>query len=104
MLQGLGTKDSVLIEILCTRTNEQIKDINATYKESPFRLLCNPVTQWSVLMIALNSQNSSASWKTTTPKHSSPTGVKHTTICSTRFSNRTCVSNSPDFANGTTKR
>ena len=38
LLQGLGTKDSVLIEILCTRTNQEIKDINTTYKESKSRL------------------------------------------------------------------
>ncbi|XP_025085605.1 annexin A7-like [Pomacea canaliculata] len=32
-MEGLGTKESVLIEILCTRSNQQIRDIVACYKE-----------------------------------------------------------------------
>jgi len=32
-LQGLGTKEGLLIEILCTRTNAQIKEICREYKE-----------------------------------------------------------------------
>ncbi|XP_076459510.1 annexin-B12-like isoform X2 [Babylonia areolata] len=32
-MQGAGTKEGVLIEILCTRTNHQIKDIVACYKK-----------------------------------------------------------------------
>lgn len=32
-IQGIGTKESVLIEILCTRTNEEIANIKAAYKK-----------------------------------------------------------------------
>lgn len=32
-MQGAGTKENVLIEILCTRTNQQIRDIVANYKQ-----------------------------------------------------------------------
>lgn len=32
-LQGAGTDESALIEILATRNNEQIQAINAAYKE-----------------------------------------------------------------------
>ena len=31
--QGLGTKESVLIEILCTRSSQQIREIVASYRE-----------------------------------------------------------------------
>ena len=33
-LQGLGTAEGVLIEILCTRTNEEIAAIKQQYKRS----------------------------------------------------------------------
>ena len=33
IFQGAGTKDHILIEILCTRTNDQIAAIASTYKE-----------------------------------------------------------------------
>ena len=32
-ISGLGTKDKVLIEIMCSRTNEQIAEIKAAYKK-----------------------------------------------------------------------
>ena len=31
--QGLGTDESVLIEVLCTRTNEEIRAIREAYKK-----------------------------------------------------------------------
>ena len=32
-VQGLGTDEELLIEILCTRTNQQIKDMVVSYKK-----------------------------------------------------------------------
>jgi annexin A7/11 len=32
-MKGVGTSDHVLIEILCTSTNEEIKAIKASYQE-----------------------------------------------------------------------
>ncbi|KAL3836905.1 hypothetical protein ACJMK2_022311 [Sinanodonta woodiana] len=32
-VKGIGTNEKVLIEIICTRTNQQIKDFKAAYKE-----------------------------------------------------------------------
>ncbi len=34
VVQGLGTDEDVLIEVLCTRSNAQIQLIKQTYKES----------------------------------------------------------------------
>ena len=34
LLQGLGTDEGAIIEILCTRNNRQIQNIVATYKMS----------------------------------------------------------------------
>ena len=39
-LQGLGTDEDVLIEILCTRSNAQLQEIKRVYKESEQCLLC----------------------------------------------------------------
>ena len=40
LLQGLGTDEDVLIEILCTRSNAQLQEIKRVYKESEQCLLC----------------------------------------------------------------
>ena len=34
VLQGLGTDEDVLIEVLCTRSNRQLQEIKRVYKES----------------------------------------------------------------------
>ncbi len=36
-IAGIGTNDSVLIEILCTRTNTEIADIKALYQSGNCR-------------------------------------------------------------------
>lgn len=36
MLQGLGTDEDTLIEIICSRTNQELSEINRVYKESEF--------------------------------------------------------------------
>lgn len=38
--QGVGTDDGMLIELLASRTSEQIKDIIKVYKKGDF-LICN---------------------------------------------------------------
>lgn len=38
-ISGVGTKESVVIEILCTRTNQEIREINDCYKEHYHRTL-----------------------------------------------------------------
>ena len=35
-VQGLGTDEELLIEILCTRTNQQIKDMVVSYKKRKY--------------------------------------------------------------------
>lgn len=40
MLQGAGTKDSVLIEIFASRTNEQIRALNDVYLQGEEWKLC----------------------------------------------------------------
>ena len=32
--QGLGTDEDSLIEIICSRTNQELQEINRVYKES----------------------------------------------------------------------
>lgn len=39
ILQGLGTDETTLIEILCTCNNAEIKAIKEAYKESKFNLI-----------------------------------------------------------------
>lgn len=36
MLQGLGTDEDTLIEIICSRTNQELSEINRVYRESKF--------------------------------------------------------------------
>lgn len=38
MLQGLGTDEDTLIEIICSRTNQELSEINRVYRESEFIL------------------------------------------------------------------
>ena len=49
-LQGIGTKESVLVEIMCSRNNAQIKTINDTYKrcESSDDEWRSDLTHWSL--------------------------------------------------------
>jgi len=42
-VQGLGTDEDALIEILCSRTNAQIKAISAAYKKGSCDSLINSV-------------------------------------------------------------
>ena len=35
-IKGLGTDEQVLTEIICTRSNQQLKDIKVAYKTSKF--------------------------------------------------------------------
>ena len=37
-IKGLGTDEQVLTEIICTRSNQQLKDIKVAYKTSKFFL------------------------------------------------------------------
>lgn len=37
--QGLGTDEEALIEIVCSRNNEELVEIKRVYKESKFRNL-----------------------------------------------------------------
>lgn len=38
MFQGLGTDEDTLIEIICSRTNQELYEINRVYRESKFIL------------------------------------------------------------------
>lgn len=38
MFQGLGTDEDTLIEIICSRTNQELNEINRVYRESKFIL------------------------------------------------------------------
>lgn len=40
-VKGLGTDEDVLIEILCTRSNAQLKEVIRVYKESKLYLYMN---------------------------------------------------------------
>lgn len=35
-MKGLGTDEDVLIEVICTRSNAQLKEVIRVYKESKF--------------------------------------------------------------------
>ncbi|ESO86736.1 hypothetical protein LOTGIDRAFT_148126, partial [Lottia gigantea] len=37
-IKGLGTDEQVLVEIICTRSNEQLKTIKETYKSCKFNI------------------------------------------------------------------
>lgn len=39
MFQGLGTDEETLIEIVCSRNNEELLEIKRVYKDSTFRSL-----------------------------------------------------------------
>lgn len=51
MFQGLGTDEDTLIEIICSRTNQELNEINRVYRESKFILevLMLYVCTWSCL-------------------------------------------------------
>lgn len=39
MFQGLGTDEETLIEIVCSRNNEELLEVKRVYKDSTFRSL-----------------------------------------------------------------
>lgn len=36
-MDGMGTEESTLVEILCTKSNEEVKELTAIYEKSNFR-------------------------------------------------------------------
>ena len=44
-VQGLGTDEDTLIEILCSRTNKQIHELKAAYKKRTYNELCKYCVQ-----------------------------------------------------------
>lgn len=56
--QGLGTDEQVLIEIICSRSNQQLKDIKAAYKTSK---LTN--SGWMCVVSEANVLHCSEFWK-----------------------------------------